>query len=322
MSVKVVNSGTGEKCTIDGKPIEGELNLNKVTNLFSIDENFSNVPGYNSNYIYENYLAKLKESNKYIRLSADSYGDGYFEIIDSASRKVILRQNQETGYRKSKFLSTKNYIVNFYIDYNKSKIKSLINLSNLRDKELINSNLVEFQNSCVDYDNDIVYTINEGPSGSNYTSDFYKYSLSSNQFTKILNFVSYSVPVSMCVVNNEIYILKRGWAYDDSPTYDHHFNNKIYKVSGNKITQIGTSPKSNVNSTVNIYHNGYIYNFDAKIYKYSLSGQCTDIGFNKLGFGIDCYPDIVDYNGSIYITKRENSNCYTYTYNESSYKEV
>lgn len=322
MSVKVVNSGTGEKCTIDGKPIDGELNLNKVTNLFSIDENLSDVSPYNSQCKNEVYMSKLKESNRYIRLNIDDSAWGNFQIIDSNTRKAVLNQTQRDKYDSSKFMLTKTYIVDFYEDYDKSKIQQLIRLSDLKIIELNNSNLVKFQNSCVDYDNDIVYTINEGPSGSNYTSDFYKYILNSNQFTKILNFTSYSVPVSMCVVNNEIYILKRGNANDSSPTYDHHFNNTIYKISNNRITQIGTSPKSNVYGTVSVYHNGNIYNFDARIYKYSLSGQCTDIGINKLGFGLYPYPSIIDYNGSIYIAKSEYNSCSSYIYNESSYKEV
>lgn len=293
MSVKVVNSGTGEKCTIDGKPIDGELKLKTVNNHIEYIDSASSI-GRDEGYTYINlYLAKLREENKCIRIFANSY-NGTIDIVDLKNRRLLSRSSGvsfDTRMYLESANETKNYFICWYEDY--QYIFNINNLTTLRTIRNNSANYISPERKCVDFDLNEIYTIQN----NNNNSDIYKYKITSDSKTKIISIDKYSADVMMCKCNNDIYILKRG---NGGNKRDDTLDYRIFKISGASATQIGTCPSNTLNygySEIE-FCNGFMYWFSKDIIRFSLNGTYTNLGENKIS--INASPR--NHNGKIYIS--------------------
>lgn len=272
MSVKVVNSGTGEKCTIDGNPINGELNLKKIKKMFN--------PIIISNYSSSSYCIYI--NNKIYRLS---YYGLSCELYDDKNNKIFSETiNNGSNYTFMQPLCVFNkYIIiiigedNKFIVYNtETNTKfNFISGTRLEDNRVYsthnNQDIIYYNKDSLDgvyfynvekktgptklidkvtgYENEYANII--GFAKNNiylYYSDIYKININTLVSTKLNpNITGFSIFTGLCIfeLNNKNYLLG---------TINNHFKINILNDDGS-ITLI---PREDILSEyineINTYH--------------------------------------------------------------------
>ena len=235
MSVKVVNNGTGEKCTIDGKPIEGELNLNKLNNVL---QGIGYYPKEGTNYGFDNEPVGgfyLKNGKFMVLAASGGVNDPDLKEYD------IDKKSYGKGYGSIYYYATCD---NYVVDLDRKRIidttaKNIKNFSFYND--IVTGNVGS---------DDILHNLYFASAGN-----LYRLSLSTGTTTSVISIPSnvqprHNASLPMCFHNNKIYTF--------GSTFNSDKSLKFFMCDFTKFTQI-----PNINISDNL---PYGTSFNGKIH--------------------------------------------------------